>query len=110
MMKRSALVFAVCVLFFISVSAWSANQKEVSAPASQADHSLSGKVVETMDAGGYTYVSLENHGKKTWVAMPETAVKVGQQMTCQPGAEMNDFTSKTLKRTFKSIIFSSGCR
>ena len=41
--------------------------------------SLSGKVVETMNSGGYTYVSLESNGKKTWVAVPATAVKVGQR-------------------------------
>ena len=69
---------------------------------------LSGKVVETMDSGGYTYVYLENNGKKTWVAIPATAVKVGQALTCQPGMEMKNFTSKTLQRTFESIIFSGG--
>jgi hypothetical protein len=59
-------------------------------------------------SGGYTYVCLENSGKKTWVAVPETKVKVGQMVTCQPGGEMKNFTSKTLKRTFESIIFSGG--
>jgi hypothetical protein len=71
---------------------------------------LSGKVVETMNAAGYTYVSLENNGKKTWVAVPATTVKVGQEVTCQPGMEMRNFTSKTLNRTFESIIFSGGIR
>lgn len=71
--------------------------------------SLSGKVVETMNAGGYTYISVvEKNGKKTWVAIPVTKVKVGQKVTYQPGAEMRNFTSKTLNRTFESIIFSPG--
>ncbi len=69
---------------------------------------LSGKVVETMNSGGYTYVCLEKKGKKTWVAVPETKVAVGQEMAFQPGAEMQNFTSKTLKRTFDRIIFSGG--
>ena len=116
-MKCSKLVFAVCVLFFVFASG--CNKKEASAPASQAQPaanmeqagiSLSGKVVETMNSGGYTYVSLENSGKKTWVAIPATAVKVGQDVTCQPGMEMKNFTSKTLNRTFESIIFSAGVR
>ena len=118
-MKRSTLVFAVCVLFFVSVSGCNSAKKDVPAPASQAQPaanaapagiSLSGKVVETMDSGGYTYVSLENSGKKTWVAVPATAVKVGQMVTCQPGMEMKNFTSKTLNRTFESIFFSGGIR
>ncbi len=70
--------------------------------------SLSGKVVETMDAGGYTYVLIEKKGKKTWVAIPQTTVAVGQQIAFQPGQEMKGFKSTSLKRTFDSIIFSAG--
>ena len=116
-MKRSTLVFAVCVLFFVSASGCNSTKKDAPAPQAQptvntapAGISLSGKVVETMDSGGYTYVSLEDNGKKTWVAIPATAVKVGQLVTCQPGMEMKNFTSKTLNRTFESIIFSGGIR
>ena len=78
------------------------------AGASLNSSSLSGKVVETMNAGGYTYVSVEKDGKKTWVAIPPTEIRVGQEVTLQPGAEMRNFTSKTLNRTFESIIFSGG--
>ena len=78
------------------------------AGASLHSSSWSGKVVETMNAGGYTYVSLEKDGKKTWIAIPVTEIKVGQEVTYQPGAEMRNFTSKTLNRTFESIIFSPG--
>lgn len=113
-MKRSKLVFAVCALVFIVVSGCKkespapAPQAQPAADAAPADSSLSGKVVETMNSGGYTYVALENNGKKIWVAVPETKVKTGQMVTCQPGGEMKNFTSKTLKRTFDSIIFSPG--
>ena len=73
-----------------------------------ADAVLSGKVVETMDSGGYTYVCLEKKGKKTWVAVPEMKVKKGQNMSFQPGTEMVNFKSKTLNRTFDRVIFSGG--
>ncbi len=69
---------------------------------------LTGKVVETMNSGGYTYVNLEKDGKRTWVAMPTLKVEVGQELKLLPGMEMGKFTSSTLKRTFDSIIFSSG--
>jgi hypothetical protein len=114
MMKLSLGVFVVSVVLLVSGGAFGATKKDAPAPqgpaaqTSQADDSLSGKVVETMDAGGYTYVSLEKNGKRTWVAMPQTKVKVGQKLTCQPGAVMNDFTSKTLNRTFETIVFSQG--
>jgi hypothetical protein len=75
-------------------------------PAAQAP--LEGKVVETMDAAGYTYICLEKAGKKTWVAVPVMAVKVGDELALQPGHEMGSFTSKALNRTFDKIIFSGG--
>ena len=69
---------------------------------------LSGKVVETMDSGGYTYVQLDQGGKKIWVATTPIKVKKGQQITFRPGMEMENFESKTLKRTFDKIVFSEG--
>ena len=78
-------------------------------PSSAEDaQTLTGKVVETMDSGGYTYVQIENSGKKTWVAVPSTKVVKGQNISFAPGAEMLDFKSKTLNRTFDRIIFSGG--
>lgn len=80
----------------------------LSANPADAQPSISGKVVETMDSGGYSYVCLEKSGKKTWVAVPKTNVKKGQTMSFQPGAEMVNFESRTLKRKFDKIIFSAG--
>ena len=68
----------------------------------------SGKVVTTMDAGAYTYVCLEKEGKKSWAAVPRTVVKVGDEITVQPGMEMGTFSSPTLNRTFDNIIFAPG--
>jgi hypothetical protein len=112
----SALIFTTMI--FSAFSAFAVTDKpspvppaEMKVKRAEADlnsSSLSGKVVETMNAGGYTYVSLEKNKKKTWFAIPMTKVKVGQKVTFQPGAEMRNFTSKTLNRTFDSIIFSTG--
>lgn len=69
---------------------------------------LQGKIIETMNSNGYTYLLLEAKQGKVWVAIPETAVKVGQEVNCAPGLTMSNFTSKTLNRTFEEIIFSPG--
>jgi hypothetical protein len=69
---------------------------------------LSGKVVETMDSGRYTYVRLEKGDKKLWLAVPKMKVVVGQDMSFRPGLEMINFESKTLNRKFDKIIFSQG--
>ena len=83
------------------------------APAASAEPAvpppLAGKVLQTMNGGGYSYVYIEQaDGKKTWVAVAETPVKVGAEMTFKPGMEMGKFESKALKRTFDSIVFSDG--
>ncbi len=69
---------------------------------------LQGKIIETMNSNGYTYLLLEAKQGKVWIAIPETSVKVGQEVNCAPGLTMNNFTSKTLNRTFEAIIFSPG--
>jgi hypothetical protein len=69
---------------------------------------LQGKILETMDSNGYTYLLLDAAQGKVWVAIPQTVVKVGQEVNCSPGLTMNNFTSKTLNRTFEAIIFSPG--
>ncbi len=79
-------------------------KEEIAKPLS----TLSGKVVETMNSGGYTYACLEKKGKKTWVAVPEMKISVGQEAAFESGMEMKNFTSKTLNRTFERIIFSGG--
>ncbi|MBK5277115.1 MAG: DNA-binding protein [Desulfuromonadales bacterium] len=78
-------------------------------PAASAPVPLAGKVLQTMNAGGYTYIYIEQaNGKKTWVAVTETSVKVGARMRFKPGTEMEKFESKALKRTFDTVIFSDG--
>lgn len=69
---------------------------------------LSGKVVETMNSGGYTYVNIEKAGNNTWVAVSQTKISVGQDVSFKPGSVMTDFTSKSLNRTFDTIVFSGG--
>ena len=69
---------------------------------------VSGKVIETMDGGGYTYALVDKDGAKTWVAMGKTRLAVGNEITCRPGMVMNNFRSTALNRSFKSIVFSSG--
>ncbi len=69
---------------------------------------IAGRAAETMDSGGYTYVRVEQGKDSSWVAVTQRPVKVGDKVSFAGGAVMNDFTSKTLNRTFKTIVFSDG--
>lgn len=69
---------------------------------------VSGTILETMDAAGYTYMLVESGSGKTWVAIPETPVTKGATVSYYEGMVMTDFPSKTLNRTFDSVVFSPG--
>lgn len=86
----------------------SAMQQAVQQPPSQGPN-VSGRVVQTIDSGGYTYVLLKKKDNSTiWVAAPAMKVSVGEQATFEGGMEMINFPSSTLKRTFDKVIFSNG--
>jgi len=69
---------------------------------------IEGKVLETFDGGGYTYLRLKNGSDAVWVAVPSMKVAVGQEIALIPGFEMKNFTSKALNRKFDRVIFSAG--
>ena len=68
----------------------------------------SGKVIETMNAAGYTYVQVDTGTEKFWAAAPETAVKVGDTVAVPEGMPMPNFQSKALNRTFDVVYFVPG--
>jgi hypothetical protein len=120
MMKRSSKLLASGSLigFMLATQGGCAGTAKVTKPEAKAGAEkkeaenegpiLKGKVVETMNAKGYTYICLENNGKKGWVAVPQVAVSVGQEVQVKPGTQMGAFTSKTLNRSFDDIVFSAG--
>ena len=67
------------------------------------------KVLEKLETSNYTYVRLgDSAGNETWAAIPKTEVEVGEEISLKGGTAMGKFKSKSLNRTFESIIFSSG--
>jgi len=69
------------------------------------------KVTQTMNSGGYTYVEASDEKEgKTWLALPETKVSVGDTIEYPDGPAVSDFHSKTLNRTFPKILFLSSIR
>jgi hypothetical protein len=70
-----------------------------------------GKVTQTMNSGGYTYVeAADEKGVKTWLALPEIKVAVGDNIEFPDTPPMVNFQSKTLKKTFEKISFIPGIR
>lgn len=75
--------------------------------AAQNAGAISGPVLETMDAGGYTYARLEADGKEVWAAGPMTPLEVGTTVTVSTRMPQRGFHSETLERTFETLYFVS---
>lgn len=81
----------------------SAQTAPVAAPATTPGKT--GKVLETMDAAGYTYVQVDTGSETFWAASPQFAAKVGDDVVVPEGMPMPDYHSKTLDRTFDMVYF-----
>jgi hypothetical protein len=66
---------------------------------------MAGPVVETMNAGSYTYVKVRTAEGEVWAAGPTTTVAVGDEVTLPKGMLMQDFESPSLGRKFPQIYF-----
>jgi hypothetical protein len=100
--KLTAWIFSI-FLALSTTQAWSfSNSKSGSYPGPIA-HTAT--VVETMSSAGYTYIRVEEKGAKYWIALPETQVSVGEEISFYEQMLMEDFTSRSLNRTFDRILF-----
>jgi len=128
MLSFRSLSIAATLLLLIGGAGCKSNNEQASAPATEkqpvtvqttpapaptqqpaADRvAIQGKVLETIDAASYTYVNVETEAGQQWVAIPATKLEAGQDVSFAGGMEMKDLESKTLGRTFDSVIFSSG--
>ena len=76
--------------------------------AADAENSISGTVIETMNAAGYTYVRVDTGNEKVWAAGPETEIKVGDMVTITRQMPMAGYHSKSLNRDFDVLYFVGG--
>ena len=121
MKKRRLLPLAFIVLCSVVTVSFAepntpnlpANHPKIEYPAQSTTHqkseSISGKVLQVLNSGGYSYIYLQKgNGEKIWIAVTETRAKEGDRMSFKEGLVMKNFESKTLKRTFDTIVFSNG--
>lgn len=116
MYKRLIALLSCLVSLSLYAAPQENNQAANAAPAPGPSHphfanesmhgKLYGTVVETMDAGGYTYVLLNTGTKKVWAASPRTSVKPGSMVAVSTQMPMTDFHSKALNRKFDLIYFT----
>ncbi|MDF1879328.1 SH3-like domain-containing protein, partial [Sulfurimonas sp. SAG-AH-194-C20] len=65
-----------------------------------------GVIQETLSSGGYTYMKVKDNTNTYWIAMTQRDVKKGDTISYTEQGWMQNFHSKTLDRTFESILFA----
>ena len=66
-----------------------------------------GKVADALNAKRYTYIEIEENGKKIWIATSFIEVKKDDVISFVDSPPMKNFETQTLKRKFDEIIFTS---
>lgn len=76
-------------------------------PSAPGDEStVTGVVAEVLQVPNYTYLHLSTQAGDEWAAVSTTnAITAGQNITVRVSTRMQNFASKSLGRTFDSIIF-----
>jgi hypothetical protein len=69
-------------------------------------NAMSGKVVETLNAGDYTYIQVDTGKTRNWAAAPRFAVKPGDTVSISASMPMPKYHSKTLARDFDVVYFT----
>jgi hypothetical protein len=75
------------------------------AQVAEAPPQTTGKVIENIDAGRYTYIKVDYGEKKIWAAAPHFEVTVGDKAVVPSGVAMMEYHSKILDRTFDVVYF-----
>lgn len=75
--------------------------------APSAANNISGKILERIDASPYSYLRIQSAKGEVWAAVPETKLEKGAEVTVFSPMQMDNFESKSLKRTFAVVFFGT---
>src|SRR5512138_2403497 len=68
---------------------------------------LQGEVLESVNAGSYTYMRLKTKDGEVWAATMLSNIAKGTKVQLHDPMLMTNFESKALHKTFDEIIFAS---
>jgi len=96
-------VLSIC-LFVAATFVWAA---ETPAPLPPAATVVKGQVLEVKDVESYTYLRLKTKDGETWAAVGKAPLSKGAKVTIENVMVMTNFESKSLKKTFPTILFGT---
>jgi hypothetical protein len=97
---------AVCLFLGTSLmaSSWAS---DVATAAPLSGNALTGTVLEVKDVDSYTYLRLKTKNGETWAAVGKAQIKKGSTVSIENTMVMSNFESKSLKKTFPTIVFGT---
>jgi len=103
-MKNLVWIVGFCL------AALAARFAESTAPAGDTQaliDGFTGKVVETTNTAGYTYILVDTGKDRKWAAAPEFEVKLNDAVNVTRAMPMEKYHSKTLNRDFEVVYFTA---
>lgn len=99
-------LLAICLLAVapIATPSWAAEPPAHVSPAATV---VTGDVLEVKEVDSYTYLRLKTKDGEVWAAVSKTPIKKGAKVTIENVLVMSNFESKTLKKTFPTILFGN---
>jgi hypothetical protein len=104
-MKNILNLLALCVFIIVLAASCGSGRRERAKNLAPNAHQVVAK--EVIQTSNYTYVRVSEDDKDYWIAINYAEINEGTTYYWSQGGEMNNFTSKELKRTFPSIYFVS---
>lgn len=96
-------IFAVCMMV-TAMFVWAG---ESTPPDSRVAATVSGEVLEVRDVESYTFLLLKTGGGTTWAAVAKAPVRKGSTVTIENVTVVHNVESKSLQRTFPTILFGT---
>ena len=108
--KKSAsawFLFALLVSVTLTACSNKTESAAIATPTAAMEQAPnSGKILQLLQAAGYTYAEVEaSSGQTAWMAGAPLQLKVGDRVQWSDYAVMRNFSSKALGRTFEQIFF-----
>ena len=102
-------LLAICLITAapICTTTWAGDKPTSSLASAIATSVVTGEVLEVKDVDSYTYLRIKTKDGETWAAVSTSAIKPGAEVRLENVMVMKNFESKSLKKTFQTILFGN---
>jgi hypothetical protein len=104
------VIYLALTILFLFTACSGEEDKNISEMESLKNEPHIAKVVEKINAKGYTYLQVTENKEDFWIAVPTLEIETGETVYFSKFMVMQDFKSETIDRTFDEILFVEDAR